>query len=171
MNHNLNVWLELVLENEGGFVNDPLDNGGATNKGITLTTLSNYLGRSVSVDELKNISDSLVREIYTNNYWNRCGGNQLASGVDIVVADMAVNAGVGRAIKILQNVIGANPDGYFGPNTLKRSQEMDPADLIGFYTQARIEFYKSLDQPRFIRGWTNRANHTKQKSLQLIKNR
>ena len=168
MNHNIDFWLELVLDNEGGFVNDPLDNGGATNKGITLITLSNYLRRAVSVDELKNIDDKLVKEIYINQYWQPCGSDELFDGIDIILADMAVNAGVSRSVKILQKIIGANPDGYFGPNTLKLSQTISRVRLIEFYTNARIEFYKSINQPRFLRGWINRANHTKQETIKYL---
>ena len=35
--------LAFVLKWEGGFVNDPDDKGGATNKGITQTTYNSYL--------------------------------------------------------------------------------------------------------------------------------
>ncbi len=35
---NANILLPFILRWEGGFVNDPTDRGGATNKGVTITT-------------------------------------------------------------------------------------------------------------------------------------
>ena len=42
--------LGLTLRHEGGFVNNPKDPGGATNKGVTLATFSLFLGRQATVD-------------------------------------------------------------------------------------------------------------------------
>ena len=34
----VNLLLPFILRWEGGFVNDPMDKGGATNKGVTIAT-------------------------------------------------------------------------------------------------------------------------------------
>ena len=53
-----------ILQWEGGFVNDPDDLGGATNKGITIGTFTEYKKRkgqkAPTVTDLKNISDADV---------------------------------------------------------------------------------------------------------------
>ena len=46
-----------ILRWEGGFVNDPNDSGGATNKGVTIATFRKYKGESASVADLKAITD------------------------------------------------------------------------------------------------------------------
>ena len=54
--------LEMVLKHEGGFVDHPEDPGGATNKGITHRTYSDFLERPLEdVSELKNIPDEHVQ--------------------------------------------------------------------------------------------------------------
>ena len=57
--------LNFVLEREGGYVNDPDDKGGATNKGITQNTYNSWL-KSVGkpAKDVKNITDAEVKEIY-----------------------------------------------------------------------------------------------------------
>ena len=60
--------LGMILHHEGGFVDHPSDPGGATNKGITHKTYAEFLGRPLEdVDELKNISEEHVQEIYKKN--------------------------------------------------------------------------------------------------------
>ena len=78
--------LELVLKHEGGFVDHPEDPGGATNKGITHKTYSDFLGRPLEdVSELKNIPDEHVELIYKQGYWDKIKGDQLPSGVDFCI--------------------------------------------------------------------------------------
>ena len=43
-----------ILRWEGGFVNDPLDRGGATNKGITIGTFRQFYGKDATVEQLTN---------------------------------------------------------------------------------------------------------------------
>ena len=173
MKKNISTWLGIVLKNEGGFVNDPDDSGGATNKGITIGTLSSHLRREASIDDVKNISDEQVESIYKKSYWSKVLADKLPTGLDVVVADMAVNAGVSRAAKLLQRAVGAVQDGSIGPNTLKSVEKLVQAHgadaLVAKYSKHRANFYNSLNQPKFIKGWLNRVNHTKDEALKLLK--
>ena len=45
----------LILKWEGRFVNDPLDHGGATNKGVTIATYRQVYGQYKTVEDLKKI--------------------------------------------------------------------------------------------------------------------
>jgi hypothetical protein len=56
--------LDLVIRFEGGWMDDPRDPGGATNHGITLSELSRYLGKTASMDDLRNLSVATARDIY-----------------------------------------------------------------------------------------------------------
>ena len=46
-----------ILKKEGGFVDDPDDLGGATNKGVTFATFQYYMGKNKTIDDLKHITD------------------------------------------------------------------------------------------------------------------
>ena len=113
--------LEMVLKHEGGFVDHRDDPGGATNKGITHRTYSEFLGRPLEdVDELKAIPDEHVEMIYKQGYWDKVKGDDLPGGVDFCTFDWGVNSGPGRAAKYLQAIVEATPDGAIGPMTWRR---------------------------------------------------
>ena len=68
------VFFPTLLKYEGGFVNDPSDPGGATNKGVTLGAFQNcakrYLGIEPTLDNLKALSDAQAGKIYKPLYWD-----------------------------------------------------------------------------------------------------
>ena len=93
-------------------------------------------------------------------------GGELPGGVDLVVFDVSVNSGPGRAIKMLQAAVHANlVDGIFGPATMKAVGAMAPADIVSRLDVARRAFYRALvdndpSQGRFLSGWLNRTATT-----------
>ncbi|MEM5293753.1 glycosyl hydrolase 108 family protein, partial [Burkholderia sp. JPY481] len=68
---------KIVLLNEGGFVDDPNDSGGATNKGIAWDTWKAYAEEDVGVeptlDNLKALTDAQAKIIYLKRYWEPRG--------------------------------------------------------------------------------------------------
>jgi lysozyme family protein len=164
------ISLEKVLEHEGGFVDHPEDPGGATNKGITHKTYSDFLGRPLEdVHELKNIPDEHVGMIYKKGYWDKICGDQLPSGVDFCVFDWAVNSGPGRAAKALQKAVGAKQDGAIGPKTLEAVAESDPVKIIKQISKDREAFYRSLrTYDTFGRGWLKRNKETRDFALEMV---
>ena len=162
--------LEIVLKHEGGFVDHPEDPGGATNKGITHKTYSDFLGRPLEdVSELKNIPDEHVQKIYKNGYWDRVKADQLSSGVDFCIFDWAVNSGPGRAAKALQKAAMVTQDGAIGPMTLAAVEEELPEEIIEKITKEREEFYRSLRTfDTFGKGWLRRNEETRDFALEMI---
>ena len=162
--------LEIVLKHEGGFVDHPEDPGGATNKGITHKTYSDFLGRPLEdVDELKNIPDEHVQQIYKDGYWNRVKADQLPGGVDFCTFDWAVNSGPGRAAKALQKAVMVTQDGAIGPMTLAAVEEELPEEIIEKITKEREEFYRSLRTfDTFGKGWLRRNEETRDFALEMI---
>ena len=158
--------LPLILASEGGFVDDPQDPGGATNLGITLNTLSGWLGRLASLAEVKALTPATVAPIYRADYWNAAHCGACAAGVDLMVFDEAVNQGVGRAIRALQAAVGVAADGAFGPATLAAVKAADPAATINAIAASREAFYRSLPTfAHFGKGWLARVARTQAAAL------
>jgi len=162
--------LDMVLKHEGGFVDHPEDPGGATNKGITHKTYSDFLGRPLEdVDELKNIPDEHVQLIYKQGYWDKVKGDELPSGVDFCIFDWAVNSGPSRAAKALQKAVMAAQDGAIGPKTLEAVKEYSAEDIIEAVTKEREAFYRSLRTfNTFGKGWLRRNKETRDFALDMV---
>lgn len=155
--------LNHVLAFEGGYVDHPSDLGGATNMGITRKTLAAWR----KVEPWQNLPKSAVQTlgrdeaaaIYDAHYWSRVRGADLPPGLDLVVFDYAVNSGPGRAVKMLQKLVGAAQDGVVGPRTLAALADGDPHELIARLCKARLGFLGALSTfPIFGRGWTRRVS-------------
>ena len=148
-----------VLKHEGTWADHPKDPGGATMKGVTLATYRAFKKRDVTKDELRNISDADLQAIYRERYWNATRCDDLPPGVDLMVFDLAVNSGPGRAIKFLQASVGTTADGVFGPATLEAVKKLPPAEIIIRLRNRRERFFRSLDTfPTFGRGWLRRLS-------------
>ena len=154
---------ELVLASEGGFVNNPRDPGGATCKGITLSTLTAWRKRPCTVGELKLIGDAEAGAIFAAQYAIPIRYDDLPAGVDYAVFDASVNSGPGRAAKLLQQALRfskADIDGVIGAKTMAAVQAADPIDLIGAINEARLAFMQTLRVwSTFGKGWTARVEN------------
>jgi lysozyme family protein len=72
MKENFNSSLHHVLAHEGGWADHPKDPGGATMKGVTLQVYRNHFGADKTKDDLRNISDAELGQIYRSGYWDKC---------------------------------------------------------------------------------------------------
>lgn len=158
---NFSACLAVILQHEGGYVNNSADPGGATNLGITVHTLSNWLGRPAVDGEVRMLTAEAVAPIYRAWYWNAESCDDLPTGVDLCVFDDAVNTGPGSAAKRLQKAVGAVCDGAIGPRTLASVKAAPVADLIETLAIERENFYRSLPTfATFGHGWLNRVEQT-----------
>jgi len=166
---NFEASLAHVLKHEGGWADHPADPGGATMKGVTLKTYSDWLGRQATKDELRAIPAEHLRTIYKARFWDAVRGDELPSGVDYVVFDMAVNSGPGRAARMLQAAVGATPDGSIGPKTLAAVNAQDPATLIATFQRNRQHFLEALPTfGTFGKGWTRRVTEAGEIGLKAV---
>ena len=173
MKENFDQCLKMLLKHEGGFVNDSRDNGGMTNLGVTIRVWEEWVGHPVSEKEMRNLTPLMVAPLYKRKYWDACHADELVSGVDYVVFDCAVNSGVGRAIKIFQNCVGATPDGGYGSITsaLVKKESSNPARLIELFCAKRLEFLSQLKSfPVFGKGWSRRVAEVKDTALKMVEN-
>lgn len=172
MDSNFRESLKHVLKNEGGYVNHPRDPGGCTNKGITIATYRR-VSLGATCQDLKAIPDALVETLYKQDYWNSVSGDDLPPGIDLVVFDMAVNAGPKTAAKLLQRVVGVDDDGWIGPVTLRATLDRSDAGiaLLSEYADARETYYRSLRHfSTFGKGWLNRVVASTKAARNLIDN-
>jgi lysozyme family protein len=171
-----------TLKHEGGFVNDPVDPGGATNWGMSLRYLK---GRGdldgdrrldgdmdgdgdVDVNDIKKMSVEQAVKLYYTGFWLPNNYDNIKDyTIAAKVFDMTVNMGSIQAGKILQRSVnrlgfGLKVDGAVGPKTFSAVNASDPDLLIAELRQEQARFYINLiaRNPQFAKyknGWLRRA--------------
>ena len=163
--------IEALLVVEGGFVNDHVDLGGATNFGITQVTLGEFrhLGRPATAEEVKNMPVEEAKMIYGQKYIEGPGFDSIAwDKLRALVVDMFVNHGPRGATLLFQKALGLPGDGILGPRTLAAistpaSQSTEKSQSVFDAILAeRIRFYGRIithdpTQSKFAAGWLDRA--------------
>lgn len=141
---------------EGGYVNDPVDPGGETHRGVSRRFHPDWVGWEVidrykadfPGEDLKRINDDqqLVewsKDLYRRKYWAPILGDQIKDQqIANKVFDTAVNQGVATSVKYLQE----------GLNLLNRNQR-DYADIeidgrMGTATLSATDKFLALEQGR-----------------------
>lgn len=153
MKANYQDCLNRLLKDEGGYTNHPLDPGGPTNFGITLTDYRKYINKNGVAEDVKNMSVTDAKSIYKSKYWDAINGDTLPSGVDYTCFDYAVNSGLGRPRKALQ-----------------RFKSLSGTKLIDAINDERLAFLRGLSTfPTFGKGWTRRVQGVRDYSKVLAK--
>ena len=147
--------IEIVLEHEGGYVNDPDDPGGETNFGIAK--------RSHPDVDIANLTKEGAKEIYKSEYWDKNKVESLPEYLRHIYFDMCVNQGRGRAVRIMQRAAnakgaGLKVDGGMGPVTIEAMKGLE-IDRVRAY---RVKYYADLvtrkpDLEKFYFGWFRRS--------------
>jgi lysozyme family protein len=167
--------LTFTLREEGGYVDDPADPGGATNMGITLATLRQWSDdQDLGPAQVEDITQRTAKAIYRSLYWNPLRADALPVGVDLSVFDMGVNAGIWRSARLLQAALGFTGDevdGCVGPETLAAVTKCNPRSLVDDLAARQAAYYRGLaDFPTFGTGWLNRTQARQLAALAMIQN-
>ena len=153
---------------EGGFVDDPVDHGGATNMGITIATWRQVgydkdNDGDIDTDDIRLLTRADALLVLKRNYWDRWHADEIHNQA---LADILVDWvwGSGKwGIIIPQRLLGVPDDGIVGLVTIGKLNQADPGIFLHeIYTQ-RIIFLQNIvkndpSQARFIHGWINRLN-------------
>lgn len=157
-----------LLSWEGGFVNDPHDKGGATNKGVTLKTWRSVGydkdgDGDIDVNDLKLITDvDVIERVLKPYYWDKVKGDEIKNqAVANMLADWAYMSGPKTPAKKVQLLVGTTADGFIGPRTVALINAYRGTQLFEDLKTARARFYEGIvkgnpSQARFLKGWLNR---------------
>lgn len=174
MRENWDNACDRVIESEGGYklTNIPGDRGGQTYAGIARIPNPHWEGWAY-IDRHETPPKELVRSFYKSQFWDKVRGDQLPAGLDYAVYDLAVNAGTGRAAKLLQRAVGVADDGVIGPGTMAAVAKANPRHALDQFSAAKAAFYKSIvdrdpSQAKFIKGWLARVDHVQHAATSMI---
>lgn len=143
----------------------PGDHGGPTAWGVTLLAFQAWRRAHGAAlpgpSDLKAAQKNELATITRCNYWNAVQGDRLPAGVDLLVYEFGFGSGPVTSTRLLQrtlNDMGAalTVDGEPGPCTVQAAEVFDRRALIDRLSAAHAEFYRSLNQPAFLRGWLRR---------------
>ena len=169
--------IELIIANEGGYVNLDADKGRATKYGITTASWSEYRINNKAAMSLPISVKDITKEealVFYQRRFKRSGIWMLRNDLWYGLFDWQVHSG-SHAIKALQRILrhgvpGAGMDmkidGKLGPITAKYVGyyviKFSAKDLIYDLSKARIDFYFDIvrndnSQYIFLNGWTMRA--------------
>lgn len=167
--------IAVVLEHEGGFVDDPRDAGGATNFGVSLRWLAaqGRLGDydddgDVDVDDIRIMTREQAIRVYRQHWWDKYRYGEIRDqGVATKLFDLAVNMGARQCTLLVQQACQTleqyvTIDGLIGPQTRRAINRLSPVWLLGELRVRVADFYRLLvhqDKRRraFLSGWLNRA--------------
>jgi lysozyme family protein len=164
--------VNIVLEHEGGYSNDPDDPSGETNFGITEKDLKENT-QELSLD-VKELTRAQAEYFYKTVYWDKFHYDAINSlPIATKIFDMAVNMGAHEAHELVQRALGycgysnLAVDGVLGGHTLAAINEVclhgrEP-DLMDEIINEAKWFYERLveEKPvlnKFLKGWLARAS-------------
>ena len=117
---------------EGGYANDPDDNGGETWKGVTRKFEPNWIGWHI-IDMHKGLPnfphnlyasselEKAVEDVFRKNYWNPIRGDEINNQEEAnQLYDSAVNMGTGTAIILAKRAMGLDENTHMDDNFLHR---------------------------------------------------
>ena len=166
--------IQVVLEHEGHFVNDPVDPGGATKYGISLRFLKSIdegdfdFDGDIDVDDIRSMNIDAAINIYREHWWDKYKYGFIEDqDLATKLFDLSVNMGARQAHKLLQRgciALGRTlkVDGIIGDKTLYAIDHIDEECLIGCLRSEAAGFYRTLiaanrKYKKYERGWLTRA--------------
>jgi lysozyme family protein len=107
--------IQITLKNEGGYVNNPLDSGGATNFGILQRDWPSVNIAAITAEQAASWYQTTTQpQRFNNPLYSQINSQAILNKL----FDMGVLFGVGSAVMMLQQVLQVTADGGFGPATL-----------------------------------------------------
>lgn len=172
----IDILAPFILSFEGGYVNDPHDPGGATNRGVTIATWR-QVGYDkdgdgdIDVADLKLITPAdAVNRVMKPHYWDRWQADRIKSqSVANLVVDWVWASGK-YGITGVQKLLGVKEDGIVGKKTLAALNAQDPRALFDHIHRARARFIEDViarrpTSAKYRAGWLRRLDYIRFGSL------
>jgi hypothetical protein len=135
--------MQFVFPHEGGYVNHPNDRGGPTNMGVTQNTLSGYLGRPATIEDVKNLDQATARDVYKKLFFDPIAKKLDDPKAQMVAFNASIASGPGYADKLIAKHKG------------------DPYGMLKEHTKFMVEDIprNNPSQQVFVKGWGNRQRN------------
>lgn len=152
---------DLLMLNEGGYVNNPNDKGGETKHGISKKQYPDI--------DIENLSLEQAKDIYYRDYWSRYKCGFLPDALSVALFDSVVNSNATRMIKFLQEALGVKADGIMGNETIGACNRLPTKKVLTDFLDKRLNYLMSLkDWKYFGKGWGARINRVRQYCGELV---
>ena len=175
---NFDRMFDIVSGHEGGLNTSPADpgnwTGGAVGAGSCHGTKYGISAAAYPNLDIAGLTLDDAKAIYLRDYWERIAGEQLPPTLALLVFDAAVNNGVVRAARWLQEVAQVRQDGVVGPQTLDAVVEIGKTeagltDLCSEFLALRLAFMVALPNWRTCgSGWARRLSRLPFEALGIL---
>jgi lysozyme family protein len=170
---NFNESYRITRGLEGGYANDPLDNGGETYCGISrkfhpalaIWAIIDNKPHPIKWNTIFKALESRVRAFFIQEFWQKLYLDYIKQSLANQLFDFAVNSGKGRAVKELQTALNSfgerlKVDGAIGRNTLAAISRHDSDTLAKNLHARRTLFIKeeAKEQPHYSDNWNYRLS-------------
>ncbi len=146
--NNFETAVNLTLEKEGILSDHKDDAGGLTKYGISQAA---YPGLDIA-----SLTKADAIAIYKRDYWDKAQCEEIPYPLDIMLFDTAVNHGVTKAVKILQESLGITADGIIGQETRAAARQAKNSIYTVFMINRLYAYTEAKSWPTFREGWKNR---------------
>ncbi len=164
----IKLYFKKLFPWEGGYVNDPLDSGGATKMGVTLATWKTMgydkdLDGDIDEEDIKLLSRADAEMVCKKGYWDKWLADQIKNQSQAEqLVDWVWGSGCYGLI-IPQHILGVHADGVVGPITLTAVNSSNQEEFFNKVKAERLQFIQNIitrkpSQKRFEIGWKRRVN-------------
>jgi lysozyme family protein len=169
-------YIPMLIAAEGGYQKTPSDSGNynslnqlvGTNHGISAPVYEQWINKVPTESMMRAMTKSEALQIFKAWYWDGISASKIINqSVANIIVDHAVNAGQGRAGKIVQGVLNNTfnynlvVDGAIGPVTIAGINSVNQYQLHEAIKQGRKDHYNSIGgqvSNDFLTGWLIRLN-------------
>jgi len=148
---------------EGGFQNDPRDNGnwtgGKVGAGVCKGTKYGISAASFPNEDIPNLTLDRAQFLAKTRYWDPLRLDQIDARVAAEAFDTAYNGGyAAKWLQAAAGLTGTQVDGNIGPASIAAINAADPEKVLMRFDASRLEYMTDCATwPTYSRGWTKRV--------------